>query len=115
MNAPLLQPLADALSQAIDEVKRLTLENASLRTMARFGLEVFEAHRNDGHPGDLDGAYLHDVAVEMGVLEPFESAGPCGETCVCAEVDPGPGEPYDCYRASEAVIASRSIFRGDSE
>ena len=49
---------------------RVTLnsEEKAIRAMARFGLSVFERHRNYGDPGDIDGGAAEMDAICLGLL-----------------------------------------------
>ena len=65
----------------------------ALHKLAAYGLACFEASRESF--ADLDGAWLQDEAVRLGVLEEVRVTEPCGENCACVEYD---DFPQDCYR-----------------
>lgn len=64
-------------------------------TLLRFAQRVVAEHRNDGQPGDVDGAWLEALAVECGFLVPVTVTAPCSEECACAELD---DFPQQCLR-----------------
>ena len=57
---------------------------------------------------DLDGNAVQQAALKAGLLVPKEMAGPCGDTCLCAELI---GEwPTTCNvltEAGKALMAAR--------
>ncbi len=66
----------------------------ALRTFAQAVMEAWPY-------GDVDGGWLQDKALELGLLEKREDqCQPCGESCLCAE-SVGPEEfaqGVTCYR-----------------
>lgn len=69
--------------------------------LAAYGAAVLDAHREDF--GDLDGGFLQDKAVDVGVLVEVRVEQACdGVGCHCAEY----GEfPQSCYRYEPGVQA----------
>lgn len=68
---------------------------AALTPLERFGLAVLEESRNE--IGDVDGGWLQEEAVKLGLLVSVHVTEPCGEGCRCAEY----GDfPQDCLRQS---------------
>lgn len=60
--------------------------------LAAFGAAVLSEHRGIHGPGDVDAATLESLAEKHGVLERRQVTEPCGESCVCAQVDNIPGQ-----------------------
>ncbi|WP_186194431.1 hypothetical protein [Burkholderia gladioli] len=75
--------------------------DAQVAALARFAGLVFAAHRNDGYPGDVDGADLQTWAEECGLIESREMFGPCGEQCSCADSARSDDWPIECYISTE--------------
>lgn len=72
------------------------------RKLLQLVAAVIEEHRGDGHPGDIDGGWMHDKMESLGILIPVPVHEPCDpENCACAECD---GIPGHCYRL-EAMVA----------
>jgi hypothetical protein len=67
-----------------NDVKR---DDVAVDAAVRFAGMVLSAHRNDGYPGDIDGADLERMAMECGMTEKKTVMERCGETCSCAEFD----------------------------
>lgn len=65
---------------------RVTLSLAALQPIVKFAGNVLTAHRNDGYPGDVDGAVIQEAAVECGLIERRVVSERCGDHCSCAEV-----------------------------
>lgn len=49
---------------------------------------------------DMDGGDIQELALKLGLIEPYTVTGPCGSDCVCAEVD---DFPLTCYRDAELL------------
>lgn len=87
------------------------VERLDLRAFARSIIDA--AHDWDGHPGDLDGGTLQEIAEEHGVLVLHRVTEPCSEdACVCAEYGDW---PVDCYRLNPALEADRRAEQQDRE
>lgn len=72
-----------------------------LFALATFGARVLDESRTE--LGDLDGAWLQEVAEECGLLQAVEVTEVCDrETCRCAEVGDW---PLICYRRTDAAKA----------
>lgn len=57
---------------------------ARLVLLARYGLKMLDAHRNDGYPVDLDGDVAEDEAEKLGLLETQTRTMYCSEDgCAC--------------------------------
>ena len=50
----------------------------------------------------LDGGWLQEQALKFGVIQPVPVTEPCGENCICAEVD---DFPMDCLRIAPEIDA----------
>lgn len=74
----------------------------------RFAGLVLKEHRNDGYPGDIDGDFLQQAAIECGLIEERTVTEPCGENCSCAEVTMPADFPTTCYFNTEAGRAAIS-------
>jgi len=85
-------------------------ENERLSALAAYGLACFDETRSE--LADLDGSWLQDKAVELGLLREVHVTEPCGDCCRCAEWD---DFPQDCLRETEAVKAARSAFNRKGE
>lgn len=76
---------------------------AGLTALERFALAVLDDARESY--GDLDGAWVHEKAVELGIFTPETVTAPCDpDNCPCAEVA---DFPQECYRYSAEVQAKR--------
>jgi len=100
------QPQADLAAFALT----LLDENERLSALAAYGLACFDETRSE--LADLDGSWLQDKAVELGLLREVHVTEPCGDCCRCAEWD---DFPQDCLRETEAVKAARSAFNRKGE
>jgi hypothetical protein len=74
-----------------DERPALRAEVERLRTLARFASAILDQFFNDGEFGDLDGGWVQDKAVELGLLVHPETAHDPDECEGCAD------EPRSCY------------------
>ncbi len=109
-------PDNDLPAKAVDYLQRKCLQGSPLRYEAikrddvawavRFAGMVLSAHRNDGYPGDVDGADLQRMALECGLIEERIVAERCGEFCTCAEVATFPLECFFNTDAGRAAIAA---------
>lgn len=80
-----------------------------LSPIEQFACEMIDQHRNDGYPGDVDGGWMQDRMIALGMLKITEVTEPCSETdCVCAETDGIPGE---CYRLTPDMLKLLSVWR----
>lgn len=77
---------------------------AAERELIRFAAAVIDQYHNDGHMGDVDGGWISDKLVELGVTVPVPVTAPCVDVevgnCTCYEYDNIPG---DCHRI-EALV-----------
>ncbi len=82
-------------------------EATVLNRLAALGAWALMAHRNDGEPGDVDGASIQDQALELGLLQSRAVAQACGDACACAGfVD----FPTQClFIPDDVQIAARSL------
>ena len=79
-----------------------------LSPIVKFACAVIEQGRNDGYPGDVDGGWLHDAMVDMGLLRTVKVTEPCDDTnCPCAESD---DFPQECYRLTPDMVRLMSVF-----
>lgn len=69
-----------------------------MNALERFGLAVLAESREE--LGDIDGGWLQDKAIELGVLVAVEVASPCAAQCRCEEYGDW---PMYCYRYSPEV------------
>lgn len=78
-----------------------------LNQLAALGAWALMTHRNDGEPGDVDGASIQDRALELGLLQSRAVAQACGDACACAGfVD----FPTQClFIPDDVQIAARSL------
>ena len=80
--------------------------------LERFVGLVLKDHRNDGYPGDVDGAAVQNWALQCGLIEEFTADAPCGEGCTCAEAICADEFPTQCYRntalGKAAIIAAQA-------
>lgn len=98
----------------INYMSRLENERSELRSaltagerLAAFGAAVLEESRDD--LCDLDGGWLQEKAVELGVLVEVPVTEACDEsTCRCAEY----GFPTTCYRYAPEVCAAMEKANG---
>ncbi|MDR3381774.1 hypothetical protein [Cupriavidus basilensis] len=81
---------------------------ANTAKAVRFAGMVFEAHRNDGEPGDLDGDVLQDMAETCGLLASRKVTERCGEHCACDDLG---ALPCDCLFPTAAGNAAVSAAR----
>jgi hypothetical protein len=75
--------------------------------LAAFGASCLRTFRGNGIPemgGDLDGGWLQEEAVRLGVLVTLECSEPCGEDCACDRFDVG--ETWTCYVEPDSVAAA---------
>lgn len=100
------QPQGDLAAYALT----LLDENERLSALAAYGLACFDETRSE--LADLDGSWLQDKAVELGLLHEVHTTEPCGGCCRCSEWD---DFPQDCLRETEAVKAARSAFNRKGE
>ena len=71
------------------------------RKLIRFAGAVIDQYHNDGQMGDVDGGWISDKLVDLGVTVPVPVTEPCCEdNCTCAEYDNIPG---NCHRL-EAMV-----------
>lgn len=78
----------------------------ALHKLAAYGLSCLEASRESF--SDLDGGWLQDEAVRLGVLATVQVAEACGEDCTCAEWD---DFPQECYRLADDCAEIRERVR----
>lgn len=72
-----------------------------MSALERFAIAVLAESREE--LGDIDGGWLQDKAVELGVLVAVEVDGPCADQCRCEEYGDW---PMNCYRYSPEVAAA---------
>ena len=56
-------------------------------TLARFGARLLDLYTDTWDYGDLDGSYVNDIALDVGVLVQREEKHPDGECEACSEFD----------------------------
>ena len=91
------------LSDAIALVEQLPDDDAREREVAelrKFAQLIMQAWQDGG----IDGGDLQDIAIGCGLLKPTEMTEPCGEVCICAEVD---DFPATCYRATTLLTGAQ--------
>ena len=71
------------------------VERGAAKILADFSRKVI---REMWEGGEVDGGWIQDTAVEIGVLVPVEMAEPCGALCSCAEYQGEDGFPITCFR-----------------
>lgn len=76
-------------------------DSDNLSPLARLGLKVLQESRDNDY-GDVDGGWIEDMALELGVLVKVPVTEPCGPGCSCAEWD---DFPQECVRYSDEVRA----------
>ena len=69
--------------------------------LAAFGATILEEHRGN-ECSDLDGGYVQDTAINLGLLHYVPVTESCGEGCRCAEWD---DFPQECLRIKPDVLA----------
>jgi aromatic ring-cleaving dioxygenase len=84
---------------AAAEISALKAEVERLTALARFASAVLDQFFNDGEFGDLDGAWVQDKAVELGLLVHPETAHDPDDCEGCAD------EPRSCYVLAAAALA----------
>lgn len=90
-------------------IKAALAAQEDMTKATRFAGLVLKQHRNDGYPGDVDGDFLQQSAIECGLIEERTVTEPCGENCSCAEVTMPVDFPTTCYfntAAGKAAIAA---------
>jgi hypothetical protein len=110
VDAHALSPSAVSRARVQRSIEALVAAPAvdeGVRKLARYGAAMLHAHRGTQacEVGDIDGGTAQDSAVECGVLESRVVTEPCGEDCVCAEVD---DFPLECYFVPDDVIKARA-------
>lgn len=96
---------ADALEAQSARIAALEAQISAQGAIAKFAGMVLKEHRNDGYPGDVDGAFLQETALECRLIEERTVSEPCGEMCTCAEVADFPTQCYFGTEAARAAIA----------
>ena len=94
----------DALCDAAAELSRLAarvaelegaaITDAAVESLRGFAREILDPERRYG---EWDGADLQELAIKHGLFVEIPVTEPCGEACICAEVD---DFPQTCYRFS---------------
>jgi hypothetical protein len=78
--------------------------------LATFGARVLMQHHGDGERGDVDGGWLQETAVELGVMTTETKTVPCGERCPCGDfVDHG--ETTECVPISNFALVRQLATR----
>ena len=102
----------DRAKQSKIELRALVESLAVDASILKFAGLVLQAHQNDGYPGDVDGDFLQQTAVECGLLQVVQTAKRCGEHCTCAEMVAADEWPVECYcrtaLGQKAVDAART-------
>jgi hypothetical protein len=80
--------------------KEKDAEIERLRALASFGLAVIAEYTEGSYFGDLDGGWVQDKAVELGVLVHPETAHDPNDCEGCAD------EPRSCYVLSDIARAA---------
>lgn len=93
------------------KLKALDEENQRLRVdtekLTRFVGHVLKDHRNDGYPGDVDGAAVQDWATACGLIEERVVDGPCNPAgCSCSEYAEWPMVCYFNTQLGKDAIAA---------
>jgi hypothetical protein len=80
-----------------EKAEKAEIDAARMRVLADFGASIVEAYFDDGDFGDLDGGWVQDKAVELGLLvHPVVPHSP--DDCEgCAD------EPGSCYVLDAAL------------
>ncbi|CAE6810826.1 hypothetical protein R69746_05610 [Paraburkholderia aspalathi] len=99
------EPLMALFNAWSAEVHKL----ADAKSAQKFAGMVLKAHRNDGYPGDVDGGFLQQAALDCGLIEERTATEPCGEGCTCAEVADFPMQCYFNTDSGRAAIAQAEV------
>lgn len=102
-----LDDAGDEFQRLFGYAMELSLALTAGERLAAFGAAVLEESRDD--LCDLDGGWLQEKAVELGVLVEVPVTEACDEsTCRCAEY----GFPTTCYRYAPEVCAAMEKANG---
>jgi len=74
------------------------------QSLQTFALAVLKQWHNGGERGDLDGAWLQEVAEEAGVCVETERVTPCAVNCPCCDFQ-GHGLQVQCMPIRDDVFA----------
>jgi hypothetical protein len=97
--------LAHESQRHLDRALRAEAALRRVQPTVAFAGRVLKEHRNEGLPDDVDGGWLQDTALELGLLDERKVYEPCSEeTCVCAEV--ATEWPVTCFFLTEAGTAA---------
>lgn len=84
----------------------LAERDAECERLRHFAGLAIRAVRGPFVGNDWDGGDVQDAMLASGLLEARQVAEPCGENCVCAEVDAIPGECYFVTELGERASAA---------
>lgn len=97
-------------AEALDARAALLAHVAGVEQLATFGARVLMQHHGDGERGDVDGGWLQETAVELGVMTTETKTVPCGERCPCGDfVDHG--ETTECVPISNFALVRQLATR----
>lgn len=96
--------VTERLGTAMGKLETAERRLADLTPLARLGAWALECIRGVS-AGDVDAFDVQDKATEFGVIAPVTAPKPCGECCVCEEMDAD-----TCYRDTEATTRARAAL-----
>jgi hypothetical protein len=83
--------------------------------LVRFALAILSQHR-DNECADVDGGFIHETAMECGVLVGEMRTIPCGERCACSETGEfATGEEVECTVDAPCVAQARLIVKAQPD